>query len=171
MLRRGPPTAGGGGRRGRHGASPVPGPSREELFAFRVQLAEAALRRLHARPPGISRARLARAEGPGPRPHPRPALPNLRGPQACLRRRPRASQAPPTPSLPPAGSWWRTTRSSRRGRGSRGPRWARTTSGRTRTSRPGRKARQRLNAAAMPVSVSSAHDRRAPSSNAHSTGR
>ena len=44
-------------------------PSREELFTFRVQLAEAALRRLDARPPGTSRARLARTEGteaPGP---------------------------------------------------------------------------------------------------------
>ena len=38
-------------------------PSREELFTLRVQLAEAALRRLHAHPPGTSRARLARAEG------------------------------------------------------------------------------------------------------------
>ena len=38
-------------------------PSREELFTLRVLLAEAALRRLHAHPPGTSRARLARAEG------------------------------------------------------------------------------------------------------------
>ena len=35
-------------------------PSREELFTFRVQVAEAVLRRFHARPPGTSRAR---AEG------------------------------------------------------------------------------------------------------------
>ena len=128
-------------------------PSREELFIFQILLAEAALRRLHARTPGTSRARLARAEvAETP---PLPALPHLRCPLPLLRRRSRAQRAPPSPSSPPAVSSQLTTRSSRRGRGSQG---LHTTLGRTRTRRPGpwRKTRRSLNAAAMPVSVSSA---------------
>ena len=40
-------------------------PAREALFAARVQLAEAALRRIQAPPPAPTRARLARADGGG----------------------------------------------------------------------------------------------------------
>ena len=53
-------------------------PSMKELFTFRVQLVEAAtLRRLHASPPGTSRARQGRAEGTEARAPASPAPPPL----------------------------------------------------------------------------------------------
>ena len=51
---------------------------RETLFAIRLQLAEAALRRLQARSLGPPRVRLAKAEGPR---LPQPSLPRLRHPR------------------------------------------------------------------------------------------
>ena len=106
-----PEEAGDRADTGRPRSLATPPPSREELFTFRVQLAEAAHRRFYARSPGISQACLARTEGAET---PAPASSSPRLPR--LRHRPRAPRAPQPPSLPPAVSWQWTTRSSRRQR-------------------------------------------------------
>ena len=63
-------------------------PARETLFAARVQLAEAALRRIQAPPPAPARARLARADGglgSDPSAEPLSAGPSLPPPPAAAR--------------------------------------------------------------------------------------
>ena len=69
-------------------------PAREALFAIRVQLAEAALRRLQAPSAGPARARLARTEG-ATEPHPDHS--------AGTRHAPPPAAPTPAASCPPAG--------------------------------------------------------------------
>ena len=121
-------------------------PSREALFTFRAQLAEAALRRLHARPPGTSRARLARAEGTEAPAPASPAPPPL---SATPPAEPVASSAGTSNTLLATCCQLAADyKKQSAGTGFTGPR---TTSGRTRTRRPGRNTRRSLNAAAMPA--------------------
>ena len=114
MLRGGTPTAGGGGRPGRHGTSlrplarpPPPGKS--------CSPSGSSWRRrpcVDFIPARLAPLGYAWPAPKGPKPPPRPALPHLRFPLPRLRRRPRALREPSTPSSPPAVSWRRTTRSS-----------------------------------------------------------